>query len=262
MNAEKEIVNLWLNKKGYFTINNVKVRNRDIGIIAIKFKDGVMDKVFHVDVTCSIAQNIIGDNKTARLYVKKHFEDPLIVKEVKRNIKAFLGRNVPYDKIAVLNPSPQPIKEQLERNNIKVIDIGEVLYDVMVDLDTQYYKDPLIRALQLLKHNLLIEPKKAAKLMSEILNQNTRPSFVHSLLEQDEIKKTLKRSYSEEQLISLIKHSTLKRPQRLVRALEEDLLTRRTRKSFFEALSEKLFGQKKEEPAKKPEKTLHAYFGG
>ncbi len=38
MSAEKEIVNFWYNKKGLFTLNNIKTSsNRDCGILALKF---------------------------------------------------------------------------------------------------------------------------------------------------------------------------------------------------------------------------------
>ena len=59
MSAEKEIVNYWYNKKGLFTINNIKTSsNRDAGILALKFDKNIVNEVFHIEVSCSIT-NII-----------------------------------------------------------------------------------------------------------------------------------------------------------------------------------------------------------
>ena len=65
MSAEKEVVNFWLNRKGYFTVNNLKSGNKDIGILALKFDKGSLTKVMHVEVNCSITgfteQNYVMD---------------------------------------------------------------------------------------------------------------------------------------------------------------------------------------------------------
>ena len=59
MSAEKEIVNYWYNKKGLFTINNVKTSsNKDAGILALKFDKDRVNEVFHIEVRCSITNNI------------------------------------------------------------------------------------------------------------------------------------------------------------------------------------------------------------
>ena len=43
MNPDREIVNWWLNKRGFFTINNIKAsKNREIDILAVKTKDGAV----------------------------------------------------------------------------------------------------------------------------------------------------------------------------------------------------------------------------
>jgi hypothetical protein len=45
MSAEKEIVNYWYNKKGFFTINNIKTtNNKDVGILALKYDKNKIDE--------------------------------------------------------------------------------------------------------------------------------------------------------------------------------------------------------------------------
>ena len=52
------MLNFWLNKKGFFTINNIKVANRDLGIIALKFEKGSVKQVAHYEIVCSITNSI------------------------------------------------------------------------------------------------------------------------------------------------------------------------------------------------------------
>ena len=58
MSAEKDIVNFWYNKNGFFTINNIKSNNRDCGILALKFDKDKVNEVFHIEVSCSITNNL------------------------------------------------------------------------------------------------------------------------------------------------------------------------------------------------------------
>ena len=59
MSAEKDIVNFWYNKKGFFTINNLKTSsNKDVGILALKLDNDGVNGVFHIQVSCSITNNI------------------------------------------------------------------------------------------------------------------------------------------------------------------------------------------------------------
>ena len=79
MSAEKEIVNYWYNKKGLFTINNIKTSsNRDCGILALKFDKDRVNEVFHVEVSCSITNNIAETtnlDKSISRIVDEKFED-------------------------------------------------------------------------------------------------------------------------------------------------------------------------------------------
>ena len=52
MHPEKEIVNLWLNRKGFFTISNIKAaNNREVDLLAINQKK---KEILHVEIVSSI----------------------------------------------------------------------------------------------------------------------------------------------------------------------------------------------------------------
>jgi hypothetical protein len=53
----EEVVQEWLNRKGYFTIRGVKIGNNEIDILAVKPADGVCE-CRHIEITLSI--NAIG----------------------------------------------------------------------------------------------------------------------------------------------------------------------------------------------------------
>ena len=51
MSAEKEVVNFWLNRKGYFTVSNIKSGNKDVGILALKFDKDSLTRIMHIEVS-------------------------------------------------------------------------------------------------------------------------------------------------------------------------------------------------------------------
>ena len=92
MTAEKEIVNYWYNKKGLFTINNIKTNsNRDIGILALKFDKNIVNEVYHIQVSCSITNNI---SETTNLdkSVSKIIDEKFDGKDLIEAIKGYTTR--------------------------------------------------------------------------------------------------------------------------------------------------------------------------
>jgi len=87
LSAEKEIINFWLNRKGYFTVNNLKSGNKDIGILALKFYKGTLTHIMHIEISCSISgfseqSNIIDklidekfDDKNITIAINKYTKD-------------------------------------------------------------------------------------------------------------------------------------------------------------------------------------------
>ena len=79
-----------------------------------------------------------------------------------------------------------------------------------------------------------------ADLLSEkgkILNVNTRGTFLNELLSQELMRKEFTKA-DEQQVISILRHTSLKNPEKLAQLLETELLNRKTRKPFMNSLLE------------------------
>jgi len=237
MSAEKEVVNFWLNRKGYFTINNLKCGNKDIGLLALKFDKGNLTNVMHIEVICSITgfsdQNYI----TAKLIDEK-FEDKAIVNSIKKYTKK-LTDDVKIENFVVLNSLPKNKAEiigKLKDNGILVMEFEDLLSDVMEGLKTSYYKDDVIRTLQIFKFLMLSNPKKFVDVLYRNLSHQKIREFLSELLSRDEIIKELRKT-NEERMAMILKQSMIK-PEKLAEMLEKDVLNRRTRKTFVKSLIE------------------------
>ena len=245
MSAEKEIVNYWYNKKGIFTVNNIKTSsNRDCGILALKFDKDKVSEVLHVDVSCSITNNIF---ETANLgkSIGKIIEDKFNSKDIQSAIGNYIrnfsltGQNI--RKVLVLGAVPKSRKSEIimkfNESNVEVAEFENIIYDVLKKLDTQYYKNDIIRTLQLVKYLLLSEPSKAAKLLvNGAFTPTSRKEFLTSILDSDEILKEFKKT-NVERLAAIVRNVGLK-PDELAKMLEHNVLNRRTRKSFMDSLNE------------------------
>lgn len=245
MSAEKEIVNYWYNKKGLFTVNNIKTsNNRDCGILALKFEKDKVNEVLHVEVSCSITNNISETtnlDKSISKIVDEKFENRNIESAVNNYIKQFLMPRQNIRKIMVLGAVPKSRKNEIikkfNEKGVEVIEFENILYDVLEQLDTQYYKNDIIRTLQLTKFLLLSEPTKISKLLvNDEFTSNSRKEFLSSILDRDEIVKEFKKT-NVERLAAILKNSGLK-PDELAKMIEHNILNRRTRKMFLDSLNE------------------------
>ena len=243
MSAEKDIVNYWYNKKGLFTINNIKTsNNRDCGILALKFDKARVNEVFHVEVSCSITNNISETSKLDKSIgkmVKDKFETKSILNTINKQVKQFSLQKQNIKKIIVIGAVPKSrkseIRQKFQEKNVEVIEFENIMYDVLDQLDTQYYKNDIIRTLQLTKFLLLNQPSKMAKLLTGNAS-SSRKEFFSSVMENDEIMKDFKRT-SSERLGILIKNSGIK-PDELASMVENNILNKRTRKMFWNSLME------------------------
>lgn len=268
LTAEKDIVNYWLNKKGFFTISNIKAsRNKDIGILALRFDKEKLKELLHIEVSCSISSSVTETTdlkKTAEKIADIKFLNQSVSKAVDSYVAQFQNLKK-IRRILVLGALAKSRKKEIidvfKSKSIDVVEFEEIVCEVIQELDTQYYKNDVIRTLQLVKHLLFTNPKKLADLLSEkgkILNVNTRGVFLSELLSQELIKKEFTKA-DEEQIISILKYSSLKNPERLAQLLESELLNRKTRKPFLNFLLEqermrKLYKEttKTKEKAEKP----------
>ena len=245
MSAEKEIVNYWYNKKGLFTINNVKTSsNRDCGILALKFEKDRVNEVFHIEVACSITNNItetMNLGKSISKIVSEKFKDNGVEEAISSYTAQFSIPKQKIRKIIILGAVPKSRKSEIikefSNKEVEVIEFENILYDVLEQLDTQYYRNDIIRTLQLTKFLLLSEPTKLAKfLVNDTFSSSSRKEFLSTILDKDEIVKEFKKTNTE-RLGAILKNSGMK-PSELAHMLEHDILNKRTRKMFFDSLTE------------------------
>jgi hypothetical protein len=241
MSAEKEIVNFWYNRNGYFTIHNMKTSsNRDAGILAVKPGSEGNDAV-HIQVSCSITGAIESRDigKSTEKISEDKFYDDSIQETLKAQLQGFSaakGKN-----ILVLNSLPKARKDEIIRKfreiNIEVLEFESIMLDVMQNLDTQYYKSDIIRTLQLAKFLLLSNPEKAAQLLvNDLFSSSSRKEFLSTILDKEEIMREFKRTNTE-RLSAILKSSGMK-PEELAHMLEHDILNKRTRKTFMDSLAD------------------------
>lgn len=260
MNPEKEIVNWWLNKRGFFTINSIKVaKNKEIDILALKLKNGKLEKILHVETYCSISSV---DNLSPKQYLEK-FEDKLVVNKVKDCIKKYINVDKGHEKSLVLGATAK-LEDFKKLKGIKIYLFEDILTDVLVSLNKQNYRNEIIRTLQLVKFLALSNPKKLAKVIEDesknkTMKLNTREEFLSYLLKQDEVKRVLSKESFEKDLTEILKHSSLTRPEKLANALIDSIMTTRTRNRFIKALLEHK-DVKKIVKKRKKEKPLQYFF--
>jgi len=262
LSAEKEVVDFWFNRKGYFTVNNLKSGNKDIGILALKFDKGVLNHIMHVEINCSITgfneQNYAIDN-----VIDEKFDDKNIAVAIKKYTKD-MSKDVEIENVVVLNSLPKDKDEiirKLEKNGIVMVEFEDILSDVMKELKTEYFKNDVIRTMQISKFLLMQNPKKLVDVLYNTLSHAKKREFLNELLSRDDVIKEFKKT-NEERLALILKESMIK-PEKLAEILEKDVLNRRTRKPFIESLiKQKKIGKvyKKELEVKK-EKPLNKFFG-
>ena len=267
MSAEKEIVKFWLNSRGFYTINNIKInKSKDINILALKIDKRVLTDVLHAEISCSVSSNL-NETSSSNLndFVESKFFDKEVTKKIDNEIGAFLKAGVPVRNILIVGSLAKSKRDSIlnkfSKKGIDILEFEDVLAHVMKKLDTQYYRDDTLRTLQLVKYLLLSNPSKLAELICDknvILNTSTRSKFLNELLKLEVIKKGLTKT-DEKQLVSILKCSNIKNPEKLAEFLEKDILNKRTRKQFMASL---LKHEKTQEESKqlKNEKLLNYFF--
>lgn len=234
MSAEKEIVNYWYNLKGYFTINNLKASNRDLGILAYKLG---MDSILHIEVICSISGAISNQKSFVNNILEEKFSNKAITEEINKKLRE-LDVAKPVKKILVLGLLPQSRKEEitalLRKEDIEFIEFQGVLGDVLENLDTQYYKNDVLRALQVIKYLLLSNPAAFSRL-SSVLSSGSKDKLLKNMLQRQDIIKGLRKS-DEKEIAEMLKYASVKDPKKFAVLIQESILNRRTRKPFLDAL--------------------------
>ena len=262
MSAEKEVVNFWLNRKGYFTVNNLKSGNKDVGILALKFDKGTLTNIMHVEVSCSIT----GFNEQSNIIdrvIDEKFNDGNIAAAIKKHTKD-MSKDIKTENVVVLNSLPKDrdeITKKLEKNEIIMFEFEDILSDVMKELKTEYFKNDIVRTMQITKFLLMSNPKKFVDVLYSTLSPAKIREFLAELLSRDEVIKEFRKT-NEERLALILKQAMIK-PERLAEMLERDVLNRRTRKPFIDSLmqQEKIGRVYKKELKAKEDTPLVKFFG-
>lgn len=263
MNPEREILNLWLNKNGFFTTDSIPLaNNKIIDVLAIKSDLGKIDKIIHIETACSISTL---DNIPIKVYSDK-FNDKNVVKKVKSTIKNMLGTEQEYEKILIIGNTSRPQDfEKLE--GIKIVKFEDILLDVMQDMNKQNYRNEVVRTLQLVKYLMLSKSDKVSEMINssssnKIFTHQDKEDFIKTILEQDEFKQILGKESLEDALLNVLSGSGLLRPEKLAHALESDLFSTRSKKKFERLIIAKQKPKTvKEKPEVKPkEKSLSLFF--
>ena len=255
MNPEKEIIIWWLNKQGFFTVNSIPASgNKEVDILAIKHKGGKPSEVIHLESSCSISQ----DNLKPEDY-KNKFDDKAIIKTVKKIIKDNVGSEIDYKKMLVVCFTR--VEDFSKLGNITVIKFEDIISEVFQSLTKQYFRNPTMRTLQLVKYVMLASPKKLAAIVEDdsankVLKQNTREDFLKVLMKQKEVKRVLDKTSFEKELIDILRHSSLNKPERLAKIISEDILTSRNRNKFLKILFEQKSIKKEIKPKRKDQSLM------
>jgi hypothetical protein len=233
MNPEREIVGLWLNKKGFFTLHSIPLANNKlIDILAIKVSNGKLDKILHVETACSISTL---DNMPMQVYTDK-FNDKGVEKKVNDTIRRHLGVDAAYEKLLVIGNTSKPQAFQ-KLDGIRTIRFEDILLDVIRDLNRQSYRNEAMRILQLVKYLLISKPSKMADMAgfngeNKFFTHQEREDFLRMLLEQKDVQKILGKRSMEAEIASILSESTLSRPEKLAEAIEGRLMTKRAKRKF------------------------------
>ena len=193
MEAEKSIVNLWLNSKGFFIINDINAGKSVIDILAIKFSEGKSEKVKHVEVSCSLKGELPASE------YQRIFESAEVKKKISQVLLEYVGSSVEYENVLVTNAKIP--KEAL--HDITIIPFSKVISEVISSVDSQNYRNTVTRSIQLFKYIFLkpdmikdIGGKRFEKALKSIAISGIDNSEVVKIAAGDEIlsEKVLRKS--------------------------------------------------------------------
>ena len=262
MNPEREIINQWLSRKGFFTIDSIPLENnRIIDILAVKITGGNVSKVMHIETACTISSL---DNVSMAEFEMK-FNDKNVVRKVKSTIRESLGIEAEYDKVLVIGSSNR-LADFKALDGIRTIKFEDILFDTMAGLNKQSYRNEVVRTLQLVKYLLLSKPTKAAEIIgfngpNKFLTQMEREEFIRMLLTQGDVKRILGKKSMEHAVANVLSESTLARPEKLAEAIEGSLMNSRAKRKFQKLMIAKQEIKVTKKQLQPKEKSLEIFFG-
>jgi len=160
--AGEEIVEYWLNSKGYFIMKNLKIRrNKEIDFLAITLgePDERLTEKAHIEVHVAAYSRAIGGGYWpppvyAERIVKTKFEDPAVVEEVVRRLGEGYSKAAIWGSYGRRKPDREARKalfHELEKRGVTVIPFEKVLEDVERKIGTGMHVHPALRTIQYYK---------------------------------------------------------------------------------------------------------------
>ena len=243
MEAEKSIVNLWLEDSGFFTISDINAGKSVIDIIAIKFSDSGVENIQHVEVSCSLKGEL-----PVSEYLKR-FEGPDIKKKIEEVLKRYVSSSVEFDKVLVTNADiPRGLM-----GDIRIVPFHQVLSEVIEMMDSQNYHNTVKRVLQIIKYTYL-KPELIRHLGGKRFKKELKSLAIEHITEEEMVKKL---SSDDSSVEKILRRSKLRgNPEKMGKILKR-MLTIQER----EALSEEVMTaeQQKRKKAVK-EKKLSSFY--
>jgi len=215
VNAEKEIVETWLNSLGFFTIRDINAGKNIISIIGIKLEDHKVQRVVHVEIACSISNEVLIKD------CLKKFDDARVKSKVKSVIKTFVGKNLDYDKVLVTT-SKKKIR------GVEVVNFSDVLKKVVDNLDKQRYDNQTIRTLQLMKfiylkknriYKSISKKRKREILLESLKDRSMQRELINSYLMQEIVKKYLRKQ--KDFLLDYLRSMSKKKKEELIAEIKK-----------------------------------------
>ena len=218
MDAEKDIVEVWLNQQGFFTIKDLNAGKNVIDLIGLKIKANKIERVVHVEIACSVSGDL-----PIREYLKK-FKDKDVIKRVRLNINKFIGKDVDHEKILITTSN---IKSQTIED-VHIINFSKVLNEVINRLDKQNYQNTVIRTLQLVQFVMLrrkelvkkISKKEQLKQFESLLSEKK----AYSIILRHQIAERIAKGYirkNKDWLVSLLKRMRKKDREEIIKDAEK-----------------------------------------
>lgn len=146
--ASEELVMAWLNQKGFFTLNNYRVGNKEIDLLAL---NPINNDKIHVEISVSV--NPVGPHFGGAKIGQAPSLDQRVEKYVEKKFRGTKGRTMRrveeifgtknYRKmliIGLLNPKydqPNRFKREFAKHNVEVINFSEVMKGLTI-LKTRY----------------------------------------------------------------------------------------------------------------------------
>lgn len=159
--ASEEVVEYWLNSKGYFIMKNLKIKkNKEIDFLAITLgePDERLGERAHIEVHASAFSRAISEKYApspyAERFVKKKFEDDVVRNEVIKRLGKDYKKVVIWGSYGRREPNKKDREElfrEFKKRGIVVIKFEDVLKEVEDKIGTGLYTHPALRMIQYYK---------------------------------------------------------------------------------------------------------------